>query len=155
MNLDFVNILILYFLAIRVHIMHILHCTLHAVFPTFLFFKLESCNLVCRREFRFCKHFYTLFFYKQGVHSAPEYDQSWCFITPLQICLPVPINTMAEDSSSLSWWLHVKRSIPMSHARNLETLRFLVLVPLIVHVIDFYANGLKILVASHRHAFWF
>ena len=76
MNLDFVIILIQYFLAIRVCRVHILHCTLHTVFPTFLFFKLESCSLVCRREFRFCKHSYTLFFDKQGVHSAPQYDQS-------------------------------------------------------------------------------
>ena len=39
-------------------------------FPTFLFFKLESCNLVCRREFGFRKHSYTVFFTNQGACSA-------------------------------------------------------------------------------------
>ena len=65
MNLDFVNILILDFLAIRVRTVHILllHSARFALIsPTFLSFKLESCNLVCRREFGFREHSYTVIF---------------------------------------------------------------------------------------------
>ena len=39
-------------------------------FATFLFFKLESCNLVCRREFGFREHSYTVFLDNQDAHSA-------------------------------------------------------------------------------------
>ena len=42
MNLDFVNVLILYFLAIRLHSAHFAEQTFCTVFPTFLYFKVEK-----------------------------------------------------------------------------------------------------------------
>ena len=47
MNFDFVNILILYFLAIRVPTVHILHCTAHIShrFPNFFVFQAVGCNI--------------------------------------------------------------------------------------------------------------
>ena len=68
LNLDFVNILILYFLTQCTFCTA--QCTFCTIFTTFLFFKLESCNLVCRREFGFRKHSYTVFFTNQGACSA-------------------------------------------------------------------------------------
>ena len=42
-------------------------CAQWAVFLTFLFVKLESCDFVCRLEFQFQKHF-CIFFEDLGVH---------------------------------------------------------------------------------------
>ena len=59
------------------------------VFPTFLSLKLESCNLVCRREFGFHEHSYTVFFGNygaQGVYSAHTQRSAHCALIS-QLCL--------------------------------------------------------------------
>ena len=72
-NLDFINILI-YCIFWQSGCAQCTFCTAQRAlcndFPTFLFFKLESCNLVCRREFRLREHSYTVFFGNQGAHGA-------------------------------------------------------------------------------------
>ena len=59
LNLNFINIFVNYFSRLRYALgaQWAVDSAQWAVFLTFLFVKLESCNFVCRLEFEFHKHF--------------------------------------------------------------------------------------------------
>ena len=61
-------------------------CTLRTVFLIFLFFKLESSNLVCRIEIRCFNHSYRLFFDKQSVHRYSAHGHSIVHTVSLPFC---------------------------------------------------------------------